>query len=145
MQCGVVRTNCIDCIDRTNICQFIYGLHALGVQLHALGYLAECTDLIASRGLQETLLTMYFTLGDALATQYGGSAHVGAGVLHRGAGWDQLMGMKRLYHNVLGDRMKQVALNLFLGRFQPHPLQASRSMNLYMALPFQVHHLQQLR
>lgn len=36
-QAGVLRTNCIDSLDRTNLAQFTYGLLALGRQLHALG------------------------------------------------------------------------------------------------------------
>ncbi|MEW5317863.1 MAG: hypothetical protein WDW38_009127 [Sanguina aurantia] len=36
-QHGVLRTNCIDCLDRTNVAQFAYGLLAFGRQLHALG------------------------------------------------------------------------------------------------------------
>ena len=37
MQNGVARTNCIDCLDRTNAAQFIIGKCALGHQLQALG------------------------------------------------------------------------------------------------------------
>jgi hypothetical protein len=34
---GVLRTNCIDCKDRTNVAQYAYGLAAIGHQLHSLG------------------------------------------------------------------------------------------------------------
>lgn len=37
MQNGVARTNCIDCLDRTNAAQLVIGKLALGHQLHALG------------------------------------------------------------------------------------------------------------
>jgi phosphatidylinositol 3,5-bisphosphate 5-phosphatase len=37
MQNGVARTNCIDCLDRTNAAQFVIGKRALGRQLQALG------------------------------------------------------------------------------------------------------------
>lgn len=33
MQSGVLRTNCIDCLDRTNIAQFFLGKYALGMQV----------------------------------------------------------------------------------------------------------------
>lgn len=33
MQVGVVRTNCVDCLDRTNVAQFAMGLAGLGRQL----------------------------------------------------------------------------------------------------------------
>ena len=41
MQNGVARTNCIDCLDRTNAAQFVIGKRALGYQLHALGVISE--------------------------------------------------------------------------------------------------------
>ena len=37
LQTGVLRTNCIDCLDRTNVAQCIYGLTVLSKQLEALG------------------------------------------------------------------------------------------------------------
>ena len=41
LQNGVVRTNCIDCLDRTNAAQFVIGKRALGLQLHALGFIDD--------------------------------------------------------------------------------------------------------
>ncbi|PBJ79848.1 synaptojanin,inositol polyphosphate phosphatase [Trypanosoma cruzi cruzi] len=118
---GVLRSNCVDCVDRTNLAQFFFGLHALGHQLHALGLLYSPVDLALSPGVQDLLLRMYLLMGDAIAVQYGGSPQVGAGVLNRGTGWDQIMGIKRLYNNMVGDREKQSALNLFLGRSHLYP------------------------
>ena len=138
LQCGVVRSNCLDCIDRTNLGQLFHGLHALGEQLAGLGLLHHAADLRESPAVTELLLEMYLAMGDALATQYGGSAQVGAGVLHRGAGWDQLMGVKRLYNNVMGDRDKQEAIKLLLGRTQPHPRRHSRARNTAMQSPGQL-------
>lgn len=40
LQNGVARTNCIDCLDRTNAAQFVIGKRALGYQLHALGLIS---------------------------------------------------------------------------------------------------------
>ena len=40
-QTGIIRTNCVDCLDRTNTAQFAVGLSALGFQLHALGVIAQ--------------------------------------------------------------------------------------------------------
>lgn len=36
-QRGVLRTNCIDCLDRTNVGQFSIGVHALAKQLYVMG------------------------------------------------------------------------------------------------------------
>ena len=41
MQNGIARTNCIDCLDRTNAAQFVIGKRALGHQLHALGIIND--------------------------------------------------------------------------------------------------------
>ena len=41
MQNGVGRTNCIDCLDRTNAAQFVVGKRALSYQLHALGIISD--------------------------------------------------------------------------------------------------------
>ena len=32
-QHGIIRTNCVDCLDRTNTAQFAIGKHALGHQV----------------------------------------------------------------------------------------------------------------
>lgn len=36
LQKGVLRKNCIDCLDHTNVVQFAYGLASLGRQLQVL-------------------------------------------------------------------------------------------------------------
>lgn len=73
LQNGVLRTNCIDCLDRTNVAQYAYGLVALGCQLQILGLLSS-----AYIGLDDPLavdlMDIYETMGDTLALQYGGSA-----------------------------------------------------------------------
>ncbi|VEL35888.1 unnamed protein product [Protopolystoma xenopodis] len=38
---GVVRVNCVDCLDRTNTGQFVVGRLALAHQLYALGLLPQ--------------------------------------------------------------------------------------------------------
>ena len=71
-QSGVLRTNCIDCLDRTNVAQYAYGLVALGHQLRALGYM-EYPNIDLDNPLAEDLMRIYETMGDTLALQYGGS------------------------------------------------------------------------
>lgn len=73
LQKGVLRTNCIDCLDRTNVAQYAYGLVALARQLHALGYM-ESHNVDLDNPLAEDLMRIYETMGDTLALQYGGSA-----------------------------------------------------------------------
>lgn len=72
-QSGVLRTNCIDCLDRTNVAQYAYGLAALGRQLHAMG-LSDTPKIDPDSSIAAALMDMYQSMGDALAQQYGGSA-----------------------------------------------------------------------
>jgi hypothetical protein len=72
-QKGVLRTNCIDCLDRTNVAQYAYGLAALGHQLHALGCV-ESPELDLGAPLAHDLMHFYERMGDTLAVQYSGSA-----------------------------------------------------------------------
>jgi phosphatidylinositol 3,5-bisphosphate 5-phosphatase len=72
-QKGVLRTNCIDCLDRTNVAQYAYGLAALGHQLHALGSV-ESPEVHLDSPLSRHLMHFYERMGDTLALQYGGSA-----------------------------------------------------------------------
>ena len=72
-QSGVLRTNCIDCLDRTNVAQYAYGLAALGRQLHAMS-LTDEPKVDADSSIAAALMEMYQSMGDALAQQYAGSA-----------------------------------------------------------------------
>ena len=72
-QSGVLRTNCIYCLDRTNVAQYAYGLQALGRQLHAMG-LSDVSKVNPDSSIAAALMDMYQSMGDALAQQYGGSA-----------------------------------------------------------------------
>lgn len=71
-QNGVLRTNCIDCLDRTNVAQYAYGLEALGRQLQTVG-LIDSPKIDPDSGVAAALMDMYQNMGDSLALQYGGS------------------------------------------------------------------------
>lgn len=75
LQHGVLRTNCIDCLDRTNVAQFAYGLTALGQQLHALG-LADTPSIEAQSSAARELMDMYEEMGNVLSRQVGSSCIV---------------------------------------------------------------------
>ena len=90
-QTGIVRTNCVDCLDRTNTAQFVIGKVALGLQLHALGNLKHIFDTFTIQFFNtisgyiteppleydtdciRMLEAMFEDHGDTLALQYGGS------------------------------------------------------------------------
>ncbi|KAK8960533.1 Phosphoinositide phosphatase SAC1 [Platanthera guangdongensis] len=124
-QSGVLRTNCIDCLDRTNVAQYAYGLAALGHQLHAMG-LTDVPKVDPDSSIAAALMDMYQSMGDALAHQYGGSAAHNTVFPERQGKWkattqsrEFLKSIKRYYSNAYTDGEKQDAINLFLGYFQP--------------------------
>lgn len=65
-QSGTFRTNCMDCLDRTNVCQSSFAKHMLDVQLKAEGI-----DMSAQQD-QETMWfnTLWADNGDAVSKQY---------------------------------------------------------------------------
>ncbi|AEO55169.1 hypothetical protein MYCTH_2298714 [Thermothelomyces thermophilus ATCC 42464] len=122
VQNGVARTNCIDCLDRTNAAQFVIGKRALGYQLHALGILGDTTVEYDTDAVN--LFThMYHDHGDTIAVQYGGSQLVNTMETYRKINqWtshsrDMIESFKRYYHNSFLDGQRQEAYNLFLGNY----------------------------
>ena len=92
LQNGICRTNCVDCLDRTNAAQFVFGKRALGHQLYALG-VVDNPNLAFDSDAVNMLTEMYHDHGDskswvvvrhdtsisnypAIALQYTGSALV---------------------------------------------------------------------
>ncbi|KAH9498506.1 phosphatidylinositol-3,5-bisphosphate 5-phosphatase [Bulinus truncatus] len=123
-QAGAVRTNCVDCLDRTNTAQFALGRSALAYQLYALGVL-ESPHLEFDTDCVKMLEELYEDHGDTLALQYGGSQ-----LVHRIKGYrklarwtshsrDIMQTLSRYYSNNFSDLEKQQAFNLFLGVFIP--------------------------
>ncbi|CAK5279425.1 unnamed protein product [Mycena citricolor] len=101
LQNGVCRTNCVDCLDRTNAAQFVFGKRALGHQLYALG-VVDNPNLAFDSDAVNMLTEMYHDHGDSIALQYTGSALV-----------NRVETYRRMPHWNNAD--KQTAINLFLG------------------------------
>ncbi|KAK3678061.1 phosphatidylinositol-3,5-bisphosphate 5-phosphatase [Recurvomyces mirabilis] len=125
LQNGIARTNCIDCLDRTNAAQFVIGKHALSLQLRALGLyppdphptIPYDTDCI------NTFTSQFHSHGDTIAVQYGGSHLVNTMATYRklnhwqSSSRDMVESFKRYYHNSFLDSQRQEAYNLFLGNY----------------------------
>lgn len=148
LQNGICRTNCVDCLDRTNAAQFVFGKRALGHQLYALG-VVDSPNLAFDSDAVNMLTEMYHDHGDStciyvtplilahvgkgLALQYTGSALVNrVETYRRMPHWnshsrDIIENLRRFYANSLLDADKQAAINLFLGinpeRVVPRPPQ----------------------
>jgi phosphatidylinositol 3,5-bisphosphate 5-phosphatase len=124
LQQGILRTNCIDCLDRTNAAQFVVGKCALGRQLYALGVIPSPAVPFDSDTIN-IFNAMYHDHGDTIALQYGGSHLVNTMETYRKmSAWtshsrDMIESIRRYYSNSFTDAEKQNAINLFLGNFIP--------------------------
>ncbi|RDL40007.1 Uncharacterized protein BP5553_04347 [Venustampulla echinocandica] len=122
VQNGIARTNCIDCLDRTNAAQFVIGKRALGHQLHALGIISN-TQIEYDSDAINLFTHMYHDHGDTIAIQYGGSQLVNTMETYRKINqWtshsrDMVESFKRYYNNSFLDGQRQEAYNLFLGNY----------------------------
>ncbi|KHJ42770.1 hypothetical protein D918_07052 [Trichuris suis] len=124
IQRGVPRTNCVDCLDRTNVAQFVAGKAALAYQLYCMGII-EQPYLNFDHELCRVLEALYDEHGDALAMQYAGSQLVHSIKTYKKTAHlqersrDVIQTLSRYYSNNFVDFDKQNALNLFLGIFHP--------------------------
>lgn len=122
VQKGVCRTNCIDCLDRTNAAQFVIGKKALGYQLHALNVISD-VNIDYDSDAVNMLTEMFHDHGDTIALQYGGSHLVNTMETYRKINqWsshsrDMIESIRRFYSNSFVDSQRQDAINLFLGNF----------------------------
>lgn len=127
IQRGVIRTNCIDCLDRTNAAQFLICKEALSHQLQSLGFISHSTDLDYESDLINILTEIFHDHGDTIAVQYGGSNLVNTMDSYRRINqWsshtrDILNSIKRIYSNSFMDSIRQEAINLFLGNYVYDP------------------------
>ena len=122
LQIGVTRTNCIDCLDRTNAAQFVIAKKAFGYQLQALGVI-EHPSVEYDSDAVNLFTHMWHDHGDTIAVQYGGSHLVNTMSTYRKINqWtshsrDMVESFKRYYNNSFMDAQRQEAYNLFLGNY----------------------------
>ncbi|KAG8741719.1 phosphatidylinositol-3,5-bisphosphate 5-phosphatase [Ceratobasidium sp. 414] len=114
------ETNCVDCLDRTNAAQFVFGKRALGHQLYVLG-VVETPQLEFDSDAVNMLTEMYHDHGDTIALQYAGGALVNRVESYRRMPhWnshsrDVIESMRRFYANSVLDADKQASIDVFLG------------------------------
>ncbi|XP_058152150.1 synaptojanin-1 isoform X2 [Dasypus novemcinctus] len=106
-QSGTVRTNCLDCLDRTNSVQAFLGLEILAKQLEGLG-LAEKPQLVTR--FQEVFRSMWSVNGDSISKIYAGTGALeGKAKLKDGA-----RSVTRTIQNNFFDSSKQEAIDVLL-------------------------------
>ncbi|XP_047462117.1 synaptojanin-1 isoform X5 [Mugil cephalus] len=107
-QGGTIRTNCLDCLDRTNSVQAFFALEMLPKQLEEMG-LTEKPQLVAR--FQEVFRTMWSANGDSVSKIYAGTGALD-GKAKGGKLKDGARSVTRTIQNNFFDSSKQEAIDI---------------------------------
>ncbi|KAF2312491.1 hypothetical protein GH714_034863 [Hevea brasiliensis] len=122
-QVGVVRTNCIDCLDRTNVTQSMIGRRMLEIQLRRIGAFGAEEKISSHPNFDESFKILWANHGDDISIQYSGTPALKGDFVRCGQrtaqgilkdGWNALA---RYYFNNFSDGVKQDAIDLLHGHY----------------------------
>ncbi|XP_074582504.1 phosphoinositide phosphatase SAC7-like isoform X2 [Curcuma longa] len=122
-QTGIVRTNCIDCLDRTNVTQNMIARKMLESQLKRIGLFGPDETITAHPFFDANYKILWANHGDAISIQYSGTPALKGDFVRYGKrtaqgiakdGWNALA---RYYLNNFADGTKQDAMDLFQGHY----------------------------
>jgi hypothetical protein len=104
-QTGIVRTNCMDCLDRTGVAQCAFGQAAFEKQLHHKGIHID----LGGDSSTQWFNTLWADNGDAISKQYSSTAALKGDYTrtrkrdYRGALNDFGLTLSRYYNNIVND------------------------------------------
>lgn len=116
-QAGVVRTNCMDCLDRTGVAQCAFGQWALERQLKQEGIDIDLGGDSSTRWFN----ILWADNGDAISKQYSSTAALKGDYTrtrkrdYRGALNDFGLTLSRYYNNIVNDYFSQACVDYLLG------------------------------
>lgn len=120
-QSGVVRTNCIDCLDRTNVVQGLIARYVLTHQLRQMGVLGQGDEIPTSSQFEYVFKNRWADNGDGIARQYTGtpalkSDYTRTGVRTKmGLLQDGYKSMQRYVQNNFLDGVRQDSYDILVG------------------------------
>ncbi|KAI9363018.1 SacI homology domain-containing protein [Zopfochytrium polystomum] len=126
-QSSVVRTNCIDCLDRTNVVQSVLAREFLCQQLVEAEVLTHGQELEAGSLLEITFKRMWADNADAVSVQYSGTGALKTDFTRTGKRsiegvlQDLMNSILRYIKNNFLDGFRQDGFDLLLGRLEVKP------------------------
>ncbi|BBM96933.1 phosphatidylinositol 4-phosphatase [Marchantia polymorpha subsp. ruderalis] len=135
-QKGVVRTNCVDCLDRTNVTQSLLGRISLETQLVQIGVFKP-TELISQNlDFDEKYKVLWANHGDDISIQYSGTQALKGDFVRygkrtfQGLIQDGFNALARYFYNNFTDGIRQDAMDLIVGHYtvsrsNPSPFELS--------------------
>jgi len=122
-QSGVFRTNCMDCLDRTNVVQSMIAKRSLQTQLRQLGILDASQTVEQQLSLNKTMRNIWADNADACSVQYAGTGALKTDFTRTGKRTimgmlqDGVNSMVRYWKNNFMDGKRQDSIDLLLGNF----------------------------
>ncbi|XP_071957671.1 phosphatidylinositol-3-phosphatase SAC1-like [Antedon mediterranea] len=147
-QIGVFRTNCIDCLDRTNVVQSLLARRSLYEQMQFFGILKP-GERIEEHQFDSSFNNVWADNADECSKQYAGTGALKTDFTRTGKRTkfgllkDGFNSAVRYYKNNFSDGTRQDAIDLFLGNYIvednegitfPSPLEQQRDVK-YLLLP----------
>ncbi|XP_007899882.1 phosphatidylinositol-3-phosphatase SAC1-B [Callorhinchus milii] len=120
---GVFRTNCIDCLDRTNVVQSLIAHRSVQSQLQRIGVLHVGQRIEEQADFEKIYKSSWADNANACAKQYSGTGALKTDYTRTGkrTNWGLLMdgwnSMLRYYKNNFSDGFRQDSIDLFLGNY----------------------------
>ncbi|XP_042387702.1 phosphoinositide phosphatase SAC6-like [Zingiber officinale] len=123
LQTGIVRTNCVDCLDRTNVTQSMIGRKMLESQLRRIGLFGPDDTISVYPDLDANYKILWANHGDAISIQYSGTPALKGDFVRYGTrtfqgiandGWNAIA---RYYLNNFADGTKQDTIDLLQGHY----------------------------
>ncbi|KAJ3300068.1 Phosphatidylinositide phosphatase SAC1 [Borealophlyctis nickersoniae] len=126
-QTSVVRTNCMDCLDRTNVVQSVLARRALNLQLRELNVLGPNERVEDTGDFEKLFKHVWADNADEISRQYSGTGALKTDFTRTGkrtkagALQDLSNSLMRYFKNNYLDGGRQDAFDLFLGLYQVDP------------------------
>lgn len=124
-QDGVFRTNCVDCLDRTNVVQSMLAKRSLQLILSKVGILYSGQTLEGvGGGMIDLFKNVWADNADLISIQYSGTGALKTDFTRTGKRTkkgllkDGTNSLTRYYKNNFNDGFRQDAIDLFLGNYK---------------------------
>ncbi|XP_058503205.1 phosphatidylinositol-3-phosphatase SAC1-B [Solea solea] len=120
---GTFRSNCMDCLDRTNVIQSMLARQSLQSQLQKMGVLHMGQQIEEQLDFEKMFKNAWADNADACAKQYAGTGALKTDFTRTGKrtqwglvmdGWNSMI---RYYKNNFSDGFRQDSIDLFLGNY----------------------------
>ncbi|XP_007505127.1 phosphatidylinositol-3-phosphatase SAC1 [Monodelphis domestica] len=143
---GIFRSNCMDCLDRTNVIQSMLAHRSLQAQLQRMGVLHVGQRIEEQDEYEKIYKNAWADNANACAKQYAGTGALKTDFTRTGKrtqwglvqdGWNSLV---RYYKNNFSDGFRQDSIDLFLGNYSVDEVEPISPLHVqkdwkFLALP----------